>query len=138
MSESIKRWVPIPTGVEVDVGTYGTDELDTEEIAYLLRVGGIDARPVGQAVSSAQDRATEVIAADGLGPNVTGRLVRALAAAGLLVDDDTARLVALGRAVEQMERLDERASVIGHGMWNACLRTIHRKAAAALNERNEG
>lgn len=46
----------------------------------------------------------------------------------LLVDDDTARLVALGKAVEAMERRDERSSVIGNGMWNACLDAIYRNA----------
>lgn len=40
------RWVERTFTVHLDVGTYGGDP-DDEEIAYLLRMGGIDARSGG-------------------------------------------------------------------------------------------
>lgn len=91
-------------------------------------------------MSSAQERAVEVLYQRVMGDPHSGVLpfevwrgacdwyAEALADANLLVDDDTARLVALGRAVEAMERLDESVSVIGNGMWNACLDAIYREA----------
>lgn len=39
-----ERWVERTFTVQLDVGTYGRD-VDDEEIAYLLRMGGIDAEP---------------------------------------------------------------------------------------------
>lgn len=43
LSEGQERWVERTFTVALDVGTYGSDP-DDEEIVYLLRMGGIDAR----------------------------------------------------------------------------------------------
>lgn len=43
--ESGGNWKHITPTIRVDIGTYGSD-VDDEDIAYLLRMGGIDAEVV--------------------------------------------------------------------------------------------
>jgi hypothetical protein len=78
-----QRWVHITPTIRVDVGTYGS-EVDDEEIAYLLRMGGIDAEvvpvplPDGWAANTAEH--TLVVASRPNRTDVTGaRALRVLA-----------------------------------------------------------
>lgn len=157
MSESIKRWVPIPTGVEVDVGTYGTDGLDTEEIAYLLRVGGIDARSVDQAASSAQERAAEEIerlracvaeledalaAKDAYLSDVAGQLARALVnsttQARRVTPAERELVECAVRYVEAFDAADAKSTLTNtNRMYNARA-ALHRAGRRVLSERQEG